>query len=137
MNTDIDRVMRRLMITLGLLKIGWWRDKRAYITLPSDDVYVQALAGRKKGAVITLIFDTSECRDEEASKLHGTSSRFVGTISIIRRTDGGFWYRIAIPLRISRMLTPYKDCTKAQVFIEPWLTSRKAVGTARILSRYE
>ena len=113
------------MIALGLLNINWCRD-RGWITLPANNPYVQSLAGRRRGVMIVLVFDTSGCRNDKADKLYNVSTQFIATITAIRRRDGGYWYRVSIPLKISRMLSPVKDCVKAKVFLEPWLTSRKA-----------
>ena len=122
------------MITVGVVKPVWWRD-RAWITLPPYCPYVQSLAGRKRGVLITLVFDTSECRSEEAGRLHNISVNFITTITATQRSDRGYWYKVALPLKISRMLLPIKGCVKAQVFIEPWQTPKRIVSTARSLSK--
>jgi hypothetical protein len=113
-----------------MLGFSWWRD-RAWMVLPPTNPYVEGLAGRKKGVLITLVLDTSQCRDEEAKRLHNISVYFVGTITASQRSDGRYWYKVTLPLKISRMLLPVKDCIRAQVFLEPWLTSRRAVSTTK------
>jgi hypothetical protein len=120
------------MITVGVLKPIWWRD-RAWITLPPYSPYVQSLAGKRKGVLITLVFDTSECRDEGAERLHNVSVNYVATITAIQRSDGEYWYKVSVPLKISKMLVPLKGCVKAQVFIEPWLTMRKVTRATKPL----
>jgi hypothetical protein len=107
------------MIALGLVKVHWWKD-RAYIILTFNNPYVQLLAGKKKGVVITLVLNTSECREsEDAKRLHNTMVSYRATITQARRSDSLHWYKVVVPLNISRMLLPVKDCIKAQVFIEP------------------
>jgi hypothetical protein len=118
------------VIALGMLGFSWWRD-RAWIILPPTNLYVQGLAGRRRGVLITLVLDASQCRDEVAERLHNISAHFVGTITASQRSDGGYWYKVTLPLKISRMLLPVKDCIRAQVFLEPWLTSRRAVSIAK------
>jgi len=108
------------VIALGLLNI-FWSGGRAYITLPPNDPFVHSLAGKKKSVLITLVFDTTRCTDEEARRFNGITTQFTGTITVIKRHDGAYWYRVSLPLRISRMLHPLKECVKAQVFIEPWV----------------
>jgi hypothetical protein len=116
------------MIALGLLKLSWWRD-RAWITLPSNNPYVQLLAGKRKGVVITLVLDTSECREsEDAKRLSNTMVSYRATITQAKRSDGLHWYKVVVPLNISRMLLPVKDCIKAQVFIEPIPFHEKVKG---------
>jgi len=122
------------MIALGMLGFSWWRD-RAWVILPPTNPYVQSLAGRRRGVLITLVLDASQCRDEEAERLHNISVHFVGTITASQRSDGGYWYKVALPLKISRMLLLLKGCVRAQVFLEPWQTPRRVVGTARSLSK--
>jgi hypothetical protein len=108
------------VIALGLLNLSW-SSGRAYITLPPNNIFVQTLAGKKKSVLITLVFDTSRCTDEEAMRFNGVTTQFTGTITVIKRHDGAYWYRVSLPLRISRMLHPLKGCIKAQVFVEPWV----------------
>jgi hypothetical protein len=122
------------VITLGLLSFSWWRD-RAWITLPPNNPYVQGLAGRRRGVLVTLVLDASQCRGQEAERLHNISVHFVGTISVTQRSDGKYWYKVALPLKISRMLLPIKDCVRARVFLEPWQTSSRTMSTARSLSK--
>jgi hypothetical protein len=105
------------MFALGIRNLIWCGE-RAYLTLPPDNLYVRGLAGKKKAVLITLIFDASSCRDREA-ELHNVSTQFVGTITAVKRYDGAFWYRVSLPLRVSRLLLPFKDCIKVQIFIEP------------------
>jgi len=109
------------MFCLGLIRLNFWRD-RAWITLPPNNPYVQSLAGRRRGVLITLVLDASGCRDD---KLHDVSTHFIATITTIERSDGGYWYKVVLPLKISRMLLHVKDCVKAQVFLEPWQTPKK------------
>jgi hypothetical protein len=106
------------MIVLGLVKIHWWKD-RAWITLPFSNPYVQLLAGKKKGVVVELVLDASQCEGEDAKRLHKTVISYRATITQAKRSDGLYWYKAVVPLNISRMLLPVKDCIKAQVFIEP------------------
>jgi hypothetical protein len=96
------------------------------VTLPPNNPYVQLLAGRRRGVLITLVFDTSKCEGVEAERLHNVSVKFVASIIAVQRPDGKYWYKVVVPLKIARMLVPLKGCVKAQVFIEPWLTTRKA-----------
>jgi hypothetical protein len=106
------------VIALGVLKLTWWRD-RAWITLPCRNPYVQLLAGKRKGVIVTLVIDASECREENAKRFHNTTTSYIATIAKARRSDGLYWYKIVVPLSISRMLLPVKDCVKVEVFIEP------------------
>ena len=107
------------MIALGVLRLTWCHE-RAYLTLPPNNVYVQALAGIRRAVLITLVFDTSKCNDEEArAKIHSVSTQFVGTITKVKRSDGGLYYRASLPLRICRLLQPFRDCVRVEVFIEP------------------
>jgi hypothetical protein len=123
------------MIALGVLRPSWCRE-RAYLTLPPNNPYVQSLAGRRKGVLVTLVFDASKCNDEEAmDKYHNILTQFVGTITVIRRSDGAYYCRVALPLKISGMLLPIKDCVRAHVFLEPWQISRGIASTARSLSK--
>jgi hypothetical protein len=81
---------------------------------------VQALAGLRKAVLITLVFDASQCDDEEVgAKIHGTTTQFVATITKVKRTDGRLYYRVSLPLRISRLLKPLRDCVRVEAFIEP------------------
>lgn len=101
------------MIALGLVKIHWWKD-RAWIILPFNNPYVQLLAGKKKGVVITLMLDTSECREsEDAKRLNKATVSYRATITQAKRSDGLYWFKVVVPLNISRMLLPVKDCIKA------------------------
>lgn len=111
------------MIALGVLNIAWCGE-RAYLTLPPNNLYVQGLAGRKRAVLITLVFDASSCGDEEAKVLHNVRTQFAGTITAVRRSDGGYYFRVSLPLKICRMLLPFKGCVRVQVFLEPWQTLR-------------
>lgn len=106
------------MIALGLLKIHWYKD-RAWLILPFNNPYVHLLAGKRKGVTITLVLDTSECRESEAGRLHNTTTSYRATITRAKRSDGLHWFKVVVPLNISRMLLPVKDCVKVQAFIEP------------------
>jgi hypothetical protein len=106
------------MIALGMLRFVWWRD-RVWITLPPNNPYVQLLAGRRKGAIVTLVIDASECREEDAKRLHNVTISYRATITKARRSDGLYWFKVVVPLNIARMLLFAKDCIKAQVFLEP------------------
>jgi len=122
----------RAVFALGLLNFSWWRD-RAWVTLPPNNPYVLSLAGRRRGVLVTLVLDTSECEGGEAERLHNVSVNFAATITATQRSDGEYWYKVSVPLKISKMLVPLKGCVKAQVFIEPWLTTRKATRTTKPL----
>jgi len=107
------------MIALGVLRPSWCRG-RAYLTLPPNNTYVQALAGKRRATLITLVFDALKCNDEEVrAKIHGISTQFVGTITKVKRSDGGLYFRVSLPLRICRLLQPFRDCVRVEVFIEP------------------
>ena len=118
----------RYTIALGILHLTWWRD-RAWVTLPSNNPYVQLLAGRRRGAVVTVVLDASEC-GEEYGWLHNVTASYVATVTRARRSDGLYWYRVAVPLRVSRMLLPVKDCVRVRVFLEPAPPYEKVGSTA-------
>jgi hypothetical protein len=120
----------RYTIALGILHLTWWRD-RAWVTLPSNNPYVQLLAGRRRGAVVTVVLDASECGEEYTRGLHNVTVSYVATVTRARRSDGLYWYRVAIPLRVSRMLLPAKDCIRVRVFLEPAPPYERVGGTAR------
>jgi hypothetical protein len=122
----------RAVFALGLLNLSWWRD-RAWVTLPPNNPYVLSLAGRRRGVLVTLVLDTSECEGGESERLHNVSVNFAATITAVQRSDGEYWYKVSVPLKISKMLVPLKGCVKAQVFIEPWLTTRKATRATKPL----
>jgi hypothetical protein len=118
------------MIALGLLRPTWWRE-RAWLTLPPHNPYVQLLAGRRRGVVVTVVLDASECGEEYARILHGATVSYVATVTRAVRSDGLYWYKVTIPLRVSRMLLPVKDCIKLRVFLEPAPAYERVGGTAR------
>jgi hypothetical protein len=101
------------------------------VTLPSSNPYVQLLAGRRRDVVVTVVLDASECGEEYARGLHNVTVSYVATVTRARRSDGLYWYRVAIPLKVSRMLLPAKGCIKVRVFLEPAPPYERVGGTAR------
>lgn len=100
---------------VGRIRIRVSKEGRAWFIVPPTSPVVHALAGRKRGALITLMVDASKCEDRD---LDGHSIQFYGTIMALKRSDGGLWFKVWLPKKVTEVIKPIADCASFTLLLE-------------------
>ena len=97
---------------LGLLKVHrFGTSGRYYVVVPPVPV-VRNIAGRRVSFVAEVVAES--CQDKHLS---GLLVSFRATVTPVRRSDGEYWYRLALSTRYSDLWRRIADCGYVRLYL--------------------
>ena len=100
------------LIYLGLLKVHRFSSiGRYYVIVPPTPI-VRSIGGKRLNFITEVL--SNNCMDKS---LEGVVITFRATLSVIKRWDGDYWYRILLPTRFNDVWGKIVNCGRIRLFL--------------------